>query len=67
MRQICSKKVLQISHSRMRHMFNLTKQYSDAVYLCIDEPNFSTPSFIIEKAYEEVKNGFTHYTPMLGY
>lgn len=48
-------------------MFNLTKQYSNAVYLCIDEPDFSTPCFIIEKAYEEVKNGFTHYTPMLGY
>ena len=44
-------------------MFNLTKQYSNAVYLCIDEPDFSTPSFIIGKAYEEVKNGFTHYTP----
>ena len=66
MRQICSKKVLQISHFRIRHMFNLTKQYSDAVYLCIDEPDFSTPSFIIEKAYEEVKNGFTHYTPNAG-
>jgi len=62
MQEICSKKVLQIPHSGIRHTFNLALEYADAIHLCIGEPDFSTPSFIIEAAYEAAKNGLTHYT-----
>jgi len=66
MRQICSKKVLSIPHSGIRHMFDLAAKYPDAIHLCIGEPDFSTPSFIIQEAYEAAKNGLTHYTTNAG-
>jgi len=66
MRQICSKKVLSIPHSGIRYMFNLAAKYPDAIHLCIGEPDFSTPSFIIQEAYEAAKNGLTHYTTNAG-
>lgn len=66
MRQICSKRVLSIPHSGIRYMFNLAANYPDAIHLCIGEPDFSTPSFIIQEAYEAAKNGLTHYTTNAG-
>ncbi|NQS88315.1 aminotransferase class I/II-fold pyridoxal phosphate-dependent enzyme, partial [Patescibacteria group bacterium] len=66
MRQICSRRVLNIPHSGIRYMFNLAAKYPEAIHLCIGEPDFSTPSFIIQKAYQAAKNGFTHYTPNAG-
>ncbi|GAI45722.1 unnamed protein product, partial [marine sediment metagenome] len=66
MQEICSKKVSRISHSEIRFMFNLAARYPDAIHLCIGEPDFSTPSFIIQEAYEAAKNGLTHYTSNAG-
>jgi len=66
MQDICSKKALQIPHSGIRHMFNLAAKYPDAIHLCIGEPDFSTPPFIIEAAYKAAKNGLTHYTANAG-
>jgi len=66
MRQICSRRVLNIPHSGIRYMFNLAAKYPEAIHLCIGEPDFSTPSFIIQKAYQAAKNGLTHYTPNAG-
>jgi len=48
-------------------MFNLAGEYLDAVHLCIGEPDFSTPSFIIKEAYEAAKAGDTHYTANAGF
>lgn len=64
--QICSKRVTSIPHSGIRHMFNLAKQYPDTIHLCIGEPDFSTPSFIIQAAYEAARSGLTHYTANAG-
>lgn len=38
----------------------------DIISLAVGEPDFNTPDFIIEAAYEAMKEGFTHYTTPQG-
>jgi len=64
--KICSDKVLKIPRSGIREVFDLLPNYPDAINLCIGEPDFTTPSFIIEEAFREAKAGATHYTPNAG-
>ena len=64
--KICSDKVLQIPHSGIREIFDLVPNFPNVVNLCVGEPDFTTPSFIIEEAFEAARNGATHYTPNAG-
>lgn len=44
----------------------LKKQGKDVIGLGVGEPDFNTPDYIIEAAYEAMKNGKTRYTPSSG-
>lgn len=44
----------------------LEKQGEDIVHFEIGDPDFSTPSHIIEAAYRSMKKGETHYTSSMG-
>ena len=45
---------------------NLEAQGRDIVHLQIGEPDFDTPSHIIDAHVDALRNGFTHYGPALG-
>lgn len=59
-----------VSTSLIRQMFEIVesakKEGKDIVSLTIGEPDFPTPSEVIEKALEAMKAGYTHYTSNLG-
>ena len=63
-------RVSQISTSMIRRMFEIVekakKEGKDVVSLTIGEPDFDTDDTIIDKAYEAMKSGFTHYTSNFG-
>lgn len=42
------------------------KQFNDIINLSLGDPDLTTPEVIIEKAFEDAKNGHTHYTNPLG-
>lgn len=44
----------------------LKKQGKDVIGLGVGEPDFNTPNYIIEAAYEAMKSGKTRYTPSSG-
>lgn len=52
--------------SGIRRMFDLAAGYEGVVSLCLGEPNFDTPSHIVEVAKEALDQGLTHYTPNAG-
>ena len=52
--------------SGIRIMFELAKNYPDAIKLTVGEPNFDTPAFIKEAAKKALDAGETHYTPNAG-
>ena len=62
-----SQRILQIPHSGIRRMFDLAAKHQDVIHLCIGEPDFTTPSFINEAAFQAMKKGKTHYTPNAGF
>ena len=64
--KICSDKVLQIPRSGIREIFDLVPNFPNVVNLCVGEPDFTTPSFIIEEAFEAAQSGATHYTANAG-
>ncbi len=45
----------------------LQAQGKDIISLSIGEPDFDTPDFIKEAAFEAIRNNFTHYTPVPGF
>ena len=47
--------------SGIRVMFELAKQYPDAIALTLGQPNFDTPDFIKEAAIQSLKDGLTGY------
>ena len=63
-----SRRALSAEASPIREMANLASQYDgdDLVSLAIGEPDFTTPSHIIEAAAKAAKNGSTHYTQNAG-
>ncbi|MBR5156930.1 MAG: pyridoxal phosphate-dependent aminotransferase [Clostridia bacterium] len=52
--------------SGIRRMFELAKQYPDAINLTLGEPGFSTPAHIIDAGIKGLKDGKTKYTPNAG-
>jgi len=63
-----SERAMSSAPSPIREMFDLTSKYegNDLVSLAIGEPDFTTPSHIIEAASNAAKNGATHYTHNAG-
>jgi len=53
--------------SGVRKMFNLARNYRDAINLSVGEPDFTTPRHIVEAAIEAMEKGLTHYTPNAGF
>ena len=52
--------------SGIRKMFELAKEYPDAINLTLGEPGFDTPEHVIEAAVESLRKGKTKYTPNAG-
>lgn len=52
--------------SGVRRMFELAKQYPDAINLTLGEPGFTTPEHIIEAGIQGLRAGKTKYTPNAG-
>lgn len=50
-------------HSKARQ---LIEQGEDVILLTIGDPDFETPSPIVERAVQSLRSGRTHYTPLLG-
>ena len=61
-----SKSVRDLGYSVIREMGALASTFEDVISLSIGEPDFDTPSAITEKAFEDAKNGHTHYTASQG-
>ncbi len=52
--------------SEIRKIFNAANQMSDVMHLEIGDPDFNTPSHIVEAAYKAAAEGHTHYTATAG-
>ena len=52
--------------SGIRRMFELAKNYDDAINLTLGEPGFATPDYIAKAAVESLNLGQTKYTPNAG-
>jgi len=52
--------------SGIRRMFELAKNYDDAINLTLGEPGFETPKHIIEAGIKGLLEGKTKYTPNAG-
>lgn len=61
-----SQRALDVPWSGVRRMFNLAQGHKDVINLSVGEPDFSTPSHIVQSAIEAMRKGFTHYTPNAG-
>jgi aminotransferase len=61
-----SETAINYPRSGIRVMFDLAAQHSDAINLCVGEPNFDTPNHIIESAKKALDMGMTHYTSNSG-
>lgn len=65
-----ARRIRDISTSLIRRMFEVVekakKEGKDIVSLTIGEPDFPTPNIVVEKAFEAIKSGYTHYTSNLG-
>lgn len=53
-------------HSGIRTMADRARRVPDAIRLEAGDPNFTTPSHIIEAAAQAARDGFTKYTPSAG-
>ncbi|MEF8873342.1 MAG: pyridoxal phosphate-dependent aminotransferase [Candidatus Thermoplasmatota archaeon] len=64
------KRMLDVSFSTTMKISQLADDMEasgkDIISLAVGEPDFDTPRFIIEAAYEAMRQGFTHYTPPKG-
>lgn len=53
--------------SGIRAIMELSASIPDVIHLEVGEPNVDTPAHINRSACEAIKNGFTHYTPNIGF
>ncbi len=61
---IAAEAVLRIERTSMR--VQQPASSGDMVSLAMGEPDFDTPPRIVQAAADALKNGFTHYAPLLG-
>jgi len=45
---------------------DLKSKGNDVISLSLGEPDFDTPKFIVDSAYDAMQKGYTHYTPVPG-
>ncbi|RLE51824.1 MAG: pyridoxal phosphate-dependent aminotransferase [Candidatus Methanomethylicota archaeon] len=62
-----STRVLQVSESGIRKLFDLARKVSDVISFGIGEPDYDTPAHIKEAAKKALDEGYTHYTPNAGF
>lgn len=61
-----SSRVDKVPWSGVRKMFDLAQKFENVINLSVGEPDFLTPSHIVEAAFRAMKDGYTHYTPNAG-
>lgn len=61
-----SERVNRVKPSAIRRMLQAASGVRDAIHLEQGEPDFATPSHIIEAALDAARGGATHYTPIDG-
>jgi len=57
-----SKNIQALRYSVIREMGDMASRMEDVINLGIGEPDFDTPGIITQKAFEDAKQGHTHYT-----
>jgi aminotransferase len=55
-----------VTPSPIRQMFNRAQGMKDVISFTVGEPDFNTPSHIVEAAVEALRRGEHHYTPNAG-
>ena len=63
-RFVSAEAVLRIERTSLR--VQQPASNSDMISLAMGEPDFATPPRIVQAAADALKNGFTHYAPLLG-
>jgi len=66
MERIISKRAAAIPHSGIRKIHEMSEGMQDVIHLEIGEPDFCTPSNIIQRAFDAANEGQTHYTHNAG-
>ncbi len=66
MRNFISTKVASVPPSGIRRFFDIAATMKDVISLGIGEPDFTTPSHIIQAGLDSLKRGETHYTSNSG-
>jgi aspartate/methionine/tyrosine aminotransferase len=61
-----SKSVASMSRSGVRAVMDIAFRTPDVLRLEVGDPDFPTPSHIVEAAAEAIRSGYTHYTPSQG-
>ncbi len=61
-----SKSIRDLRYSVIREMAGMAAPMEGVISLGIGEPDFNTPTSVTEKAFEDARNGHTHYTPSQG-
>ena len=61
-----SKSIKDLRYSVIREMGAMAQGLENVISLGIGEPDFDTPQSIIDKTFEDAKNGHTHYTHSQG-
>lgn len=60
--QKLSDKVHHLKPSGIRVFFDIVSQKKDVISLGVGEPDFVSPSSVLEAGIEAIRNGYTHYT-----
>lgn len=67
---ILSQRVIGLAESETLKMARMARELKalghDVISLSLGEPDFDTPDFIKEAAYQALKDGYTKYTPVAG-
>lgn len=63
---VTSQSIRDLRYSVIREMGGMAAHMDDVITLGIGEPDFHTPAIITEKAFQDARNGHTHYTPSQG-
>jgi aspartate/methionine/tyrosine aminotransferase len=65
--KLLSSRVAAMPSSGIRTLMELADTMDDVIQLGVGEPDFDTPSAVVEGAFAAARSGFTRYTPTAGY
>ena len=65
-RDFLAKRVVSLKPSGIRKFYDIVSTMDDVISLGIGEPDFTTPTPILEAGIEALRQGETHYTPNAG-